>query len=397
MQFSVASQIIHEARSLCCGYPDFVIERHNSLISGHVPVFCYHTVKPTRFEHDLQHLAENGYRAIGIDELYSIMKNDRSLPDRSIVLTFDDARSSFWRYAYPLLRRYQMKGVLYVISGLTMEARQARDNLFTQWSGGCTKAQLTAQDPEDSTLCTWPELREMHASGVVEIESHSLFHREVFVDTRPIGHLGPGSNFVPFKSPLTAYLSTSDVGKTISPDAFYGLPLFPSAPLHQGMPAWEVPREICDELRQAWIKAYRNRDGDTISNDSLKRSWRALRLKERLHKQTKAKMEKDISDDITIARDLIRQKIDTAAGNHFCLPFSVGSGITLRILKSAGVKTCAWGTLSKKQYNRPGEDPLRLCRLKSDLLWRLPGNGRSSLLGVYAAKLSRRLRGEPVY
>jgi hypothetical protein len=116
-----------------------------------------------------------------------------------------------------------------------------------------------------------------------------------------------------------------------------------------------------------------------------------------MQRQTTVEMEQDLSDDITIARDLIQSKVDSTAGSHFCLPFSTGSNVARRLLKAKGIQSCTWGAIPGKQYNRPGQDPLMLCRLKADFLRRLPGQGRSSLLDIYAGKSMRRLRGAPVY
>jgi peptidoglycan/xylan/chitin deacetylase (PgdA/CDA1 family) len=44
------------------------------------------------------------------------------LHNKSVLLTIDDARSSVWRFAYPLLKKYQMNAVVFIIPGWTKDS-----------------------------------------------------------------------------------------------------------------------------------------------------------------------------------------------------------------------------------------------------------------------------------
>jgi peptidoglycan/xylan/chitin deacetylase (PgdA/CDA1 family) len=365
-------------------------------LAGHVPVFVYHTIDPASFEKDLCYLAENGYQAIGMGDLTAYLNGVRSIPDRSIVLTFDDARSSFWRYAYPLLQRYEMKGVLFVIAGPTTDASSHRDNLFSVWDGQRTLADLQRLDPDDSTLCTWPELRAMHDSGWVEIESHSLFHQEVFVDTEILDIIGPNSSFAPFQTAVTAYLTPPDIGQPITPSDYYGLPVFPSASLHEGVCAWDVPEDVRQRARTIW-QAVAADGGDGQWKRAVQARWEQENVQEDLRRQTEADVRQRIRDDLVTARALIKEEVSPDAGDHFCLPYGVGSSVSLQVQRELGIESCSWSVTPDKKNNAPGDDPMRICRIKADFIWRLPGRGQKSLLQVYWDKVMRRVRGERVY
>lgn len=397
MRFSLASQVRTELESAWGGYPDYVYSGEAPSARGHVPVFVYHTIGPSRFEKDLCFLAENGYRTLGMNDLVRHLRGQEPAPGDAVVLTFDDARSSFWRFGYPLLRRYRMKGVLFVIAGLTRDTSPPRDNLFAVWNGDRTRAELDAIDPDDATLCTWPELSEMHDSGWVEVESHSLFHREVFVGTEIVDFLGPGSNFVPFHSPATAYLTASDVGRGLVPDAYYGLPLFRTAPLHKGVRAWELSEELKQAARACWRDVPAEMREKGTWRRSLRARWKKHRFIQGLRRQSELEVERDLIEDIAGARALIKERVDRNAGDHFCLPYAVGSAVSLRCMKKVGVESCSWGTVAEERHNRTGSDPMRISRVKADFLWRLPGAGQKSLLHVYGKKIGRRLRGERVF
>ena len=119
-----------------------------------MPVLMYHHVVPDgqacnemtvtvgRLEQDLRWLAENGYETVLPRELAA----GESLPEKPILLTFDDGYHSNYDLAYPLLQKYQAKAAIAVMVFMP-------DN----WAGG---------------FLSWDMCREMTASGLVEIGSH---------------------------------------------------------------------------------------------------------------------------------------------------------------------------------------------------------------------------------
>jgi hypothetical protein len=104
------------ARDLVLGrYPAFVTG--GPLAHGHVPVFCFHGLEPDSFLRKLEHLARNRYVTLSAAEYASVMSGERPAPERAVVLTFDDGRSTLRTVGAPLLRRYGMKGIVFVIPG----------------------------------------------------------------------------------------------------------------------------------------------------------------------------------------------------------------------------------------------------------------------------------------
>jgi len=397
MRFSLASQLTQELRSLWEGYPDYVYSGEAPAAADHVPVFVYHTIRPSQFEKDLCYLQENDYRTIGLGELRKHLTGEGKVPERSVVLTFDDARSSFWRFGFPLLRRYGMKGVLFVISGLTPTASATRPNLCSVRNSNNTIDDIRAIDPDDTTLCTWPELSEMYNSGHVEVESHSLFHKEVFVDTEILGFLGPESSFVPFNTSATAYLSPGDTGQPLVPNEYYGLPLFQTAPLHAGKRAWEPSGDLIQFARDQWETLLSRKIEDGEWRRFLRVRWEQHDYTSGLQRQSASELKNEITDDIARARSLIKKHVDTDAGSHFCLPYTVGSELSLRVMETLGVESCCWGVLPEDRHNAPGTTPMKISRAKSDFLWRLPGRDQKSLPRIYGEKIGRRLRGDRVF
>ena len=101
------------------------------------------TITTGRFREDLQWLADNGYTCL----LPSQLAAGEPLPEKAVLITFDDGYASNYQLAFPILREFGAKAVI---------------SLITQ--------HIQDRDPE---FLTWDMCREMAASGLVEFGSHT--------------------------------------------------------------------------------------------------------------------------------------------------------------------------------------------------------------------------------
>ena len=62
-----------------------------------------YVVSPDLFENDLRWLKENGYSFVEMQDLINFVYSGSSLPEKSVVITFDDGYYNNYLYAYPLL------------------------------------------------------------------------------------------------------------------------------------------------------------------------------------------------------------------------------------------------------------------------------------------------------
>ena len=67
------------------------------------------SVSPAMFEANLRYIKEN-YNVISVDDL------NKPLPENPLVITFDDGYRSVYEHAFPLLRKYRMPAVVYLIT-----------------------------------------------------------------------------------------------------------------------------------------------------------------------------------------------------------------------------------------------------------------------------------------
>lgn len=132
-----------------------------------LPIIMYHAICDTNektgkfviskdaFKKDLEYLKENGYTAIGFNELIDFTENGTPLPEKPVMLTFDDGYYNNYCYAYPLLKEYNQKAVISIIGKYT--------DLYSE----------SSEENPKYTHITWEQAKEMCESGLVEIQNHS--------------------------------------------------------------------------------------------------------------------------------------------------------------------------------------------------------------------------------
>lgn len=97
-----------------------------------VPILCYHQIRnwtasdgkvgkdyivPTaEFKSQMKMLADSGYHTILPDQLYNYLAYGAKLPEKPIMLTFDDTKLDQWTVAIPELKKYGFKGVFFIMT-----------------------------------------------------------------------------------------------------------------------------------------------------------------------------------------------------------------------------------------------------------------------------------------
>ncbi|MEG0551096.1 MAG: polysaccharide deacetylase family protein [Vagococcus sp.] len=73
------------------------------------------------FEQEMVYLKENGYHFLTLDELKSFFYEKKQLPDKSILITFDDCFQSMKKHAYPILKKMNIPAVCFAPTGWLFE------------------------------------------------------------------------------------------------------------------------------------------------------------------------------------------------------------------------------------------------------------------------------------
>lgn len=106
------------------------------------------TLDIVEFEQALKELSENKYKTVFASEIGSYLERGENIPKDIVSLTFDDGKQNFYDNIFPLLKKYNMKGSLYIITGVR------------------SKNYLNAE-----------QIKEIDQTGLVEIGSHTVYHQ----------------------------------------------------------------------------------------------------------------------------------------------------------------------------------------------------------------------------
>lgn len=131
-----------------------------------LPVIMYHSVlkntgpekyivSVTEFENDIQYLKENGYTTILPSDLVKYVYEDQPLPEKPVMITFDDGFLNNASYAVPILQENGMKGVISIVGSYTERYSENPDRHLNY------------------SYLTWGDIQELNESGVIEIGNHT--------------------------------------------------------------------------------------------------------------------------------------------------------------------------------------------------------------------------------
>ena len=155
-------------------------------------VLCYHDVQedvrvtPDPYAVDTAQLVaqfawlkENGFHAISLDDVIAAREGRRALPDKAVLLSFDDGYRSVYTRVFPLLRLFNYPAVV-ALSGHWLDAPAP------------STVEYEGKEVPRGKFLSWEQIAEMAASGLVEIASHSYdLHRGI--QANPQGNLTPAA------------------------------------------------------------------------------------------------------------------------------------------------------------------------------------------------------------
>jgi peptidoglycan/xylan/chitin deacetylase (PgdA/CDA1 family) len=110
------------------------------------------SVTPENMDAQMGWLAENGYATITLQELLYHLTLGWPLPERPVVLTFDDGYRDAFENAFPILQKYGFVGTFFIITD-----------------------RVTFGEP---AYATWDQIVEMHNAGM-DIQSHTRTHPDL--------------------------------------------------------------------------------------------------------------------------------------------------------------------------------------------------------------------------
>lgn len=125
-----------------------------------IPVLNYHkvdeqkialSISPSDFEQQMKYLSEEGYHTITPTEMMNALEYGTELPEKPIMITFDDGYLDNYTNAYPVLLKYGFTATIFVVTGFINH---------------------------DPRFMNWDQIREMKANGFV-FGSHTVNHKSL--------------------------------------------------------------------------------------------------------------------------------------------------------------------------------------------------------------------------
>ncbi len=151
------------ALALLCGVP------RAAAAHTEVPILMYHnlttdiseisamTITQDRFRQDMEFLQQYGFTPLLSADLINIKAGAKPMPEKPVMITFDDGYESNYTLGYPVLKETGMRATISVITS------HLRDGSGSGY---------------DSSMI-WPQLKEMYDSGIVDVGSHTnALHNE---------------------------------------------------------------------------------------------------------------------------------------------------------------------------------------------------------------------------
>ena len=132
-----------------------------------LPIVMYHhistrsrtwneyVVSVEEFRSDMEYLHTKGWESISVAELLAWQRGEFEMPEKPMMISFDDGFSSVAEYAEPIMAEYGFCGVAAIIGSV------------------CDKYSESGEyDPEWSDL-SWEAAAEMAGRGVLEVQCHT--------------------------------------------------------------------------------------------------------------------------------------------------------------------------------------------------------------------------------
>lgn len=144
-----------------------VVNVFSAQSSKALPIVMYHQLTKNKsksgkyvlsveqFENDLKYLKEKGYESVTIKQLLDYSNGKDSLPDKPIMITFDDGCETLYAYALPLLEKYGFGAVGFVIGALADEYTENGDHNLSY------------------SYLNWEDIKTLCDGGVIDIQSHT--------------------------------------------------------------------------------------------------------------------------------------------------------------------------------------------------------------------------------
>jgi len=122
-------------------------------ISDNGGFFC---VRTTDFERQMNYLCDNNFNVVSLDEMIKHLDGG-IIPNKTVVLTFDDGFEDNFINAFPILKKYNFPATIFLETGVLGREKTNKSGIVYK-------------------MLKWEQIKEMEKSKMIQFGAHTLSH-----------------------------------------------------------------------------------------------------------------------------------------------------------------------------------------------------------------------------
>jgi biofilm PGA synthesis lipoprotein PgaB len=181
---------------------EFTILSYHEIATKGETLDSTYTVTPEHFAQQMEWLKNHGYHFISVNDIINYRKHNKKLPDNAVLITFDDGYHSVYENAFPVIKKYKIPTVIALVGS---------------WLKEKDKVDFSGHIIDRNKFLSQQEIKEMVASGLVEIGSHS-YDMHHGIPGNPQGNTEPAVTTRMYLADTKSYEDESSYEKRIYKD-----------------------------------------------------------------------------------------------------------------------------------------------------------------------------------
>jgi len=308
-----------------------------------------YSISPELFQEHLEILRNKGYRAITISGLVDFLAGKKLEVEKPILLAFDDGHLDLFVHAFPLLLKYKMRAVVFLVTGWMNEADPGRPARAPAGLENCSHDESirAALRGDRRLFLSWSMAQEMAQSGLVEFGSHSASHRIAFRSDRVKRFIFENFDYWRYQQ-------------------VYGGEVRPGLPVFQWASDLAVRRFQPEEAKLNSLLEFCSTRECASAGSRDRLSDELGQLAEKLsplgNYEPEREARKRILEEMKSSKQEIEDRLG-AACSSLCWPFGHYSGLAMELAQAAGYKIAF---TTERGAIGPGDNPFALKRLRAE-------------------------------
>ncbi len=292
-----------------------------------IPVMMYHhvspepedsiSINPQNFEMQIKYLAEARYRSLHLPEFFSLLRS-WNIPEKLVLITFDDGYADNFIYAYPILKKYGMKATIFPVTAFIKDSIEKRGALTPDFEL-LMRTPFAKRGLDD--FLTWEEMKEMLSGGLIDIQAHCHDHAAYF-ETDKIRSFYDGSDM------------NTKLGWATDGDLRPGIPIYETGPslcVRRYFDDKELRNKLADHVKSGGGALFMQKP------EARKELERIVREHGKMNGRFETEAESDgrIMNELTLTKELIEIKLNKKV-DYICWPWGSVDRPLIERAKRAG-------------------------------------------------------------